>query len=553
MSKTKEILKNEAYQEIYKCSSNPIYFIKNYCKIRHPKRGLIPFDLYPYQEDFITNFLAYDKNIVNKARQLGFSTLVAAIIVWLILFHKDKEVMVVSTRADVAKNLVKKVKLMLTHIPGWMYLADITINQAHQIGLSNGSSVKSVARGEDAGRSEALALLVIDEAAHIRDMAELWKGLASVTSTGGKTIALSTPKGVGNWFCKYCRDAIAGENQWHYQEVYWWDNPEYSEGLYEDPNIPGGKRSPWFDNQTEGWTNQQIAQELLTSFTETGDTFLDPATITWYEEQAREPLKKIGIDRNFWIFKEPEAGKKYLVGCDVSSGTSDDFSTAIVVEPTELEIVAEYKGKMPPDVFADFLSKELGPMYNMASIIVENNSVGMVTAFSLRASEYSNLLYIDEENNKLIDRWLADYQGINPGFRTTVKNRPIILQKMEEMLRKHYLLSYSKRLTNEFYNFIWKNGKAQARKETNDDLIMALAIAVWVRESFFRFSSSVTQDMLNMYGAVTVNQRNTENEDFPNAGSYAQRQRQQIRQMMENKAKLRIGDRVINMDWIHKL
>lgn len=552
MTAKKEILKNDAIKEIYQSSRNPIYFIKNYCKIQHPRKGLIPFTLYDYQEESVKNFLAYNKNIVNKARQLGYSTLLAAFIVWLILFHKDKSVMVVSTKSDVAKNLIKKVKVMLKHVPDWMYLADITINQAHMIGLSNGSWVKSIPRSEDAGRSEALSLLVIDEAAHIRDMDELWKGLASTVATGGKVVALSTPKGIGNWFHQYYKEAASGENEeWHAQEVFWWSNPEYAEGLYEDPNVPGGKRSPWFNRMTEGWTRQQIAQELLTSFIETGDTFLEVETISYYEGIAKEPIKKTGNDRTLWIWKEPESRKTYIISADVASGTAEDFSTAIVLDPEDLEICAELKAKIPPDVFGEFLAKELGPMYNNALIIPENNSLGLVTAFAIKNLEYPNLAYIDDDTGRLIDKWTAEYKDINPGFGTNAKTRPIILQKMEEVLRKRLIKSYSKRLVNEMLSFVWENNKAKARKGSNDDLIMALAIGVWIRESFFQYKTKGSIDAMSLYSAAILNSNSAPIPGRKNDSLL--RHKEQIKRTVKNQATLRLGDRVINLDWIYKL
>jgi phage FluMu gp28-like protein len=44
--------------------------------------------------------------------------------------------------------------------------------------FSNGSKVQAVPTGTDAGRSEALSLPIIDEAAHVDGIDELWLGLA---------------------------------------------------------------------------------------------------------------------------------------------------------------------------------------------------------------------------------------------------------------------------------------------------------------------------------------------------------------------------------------
>jgi hypothetical protein len=45
------------------------------------------------------------------------------------------------------------------------------------------------------------------------------------------------------------------------------------------------------------------------------------------------------------------------------------------------------------------------------------------------------------------------------------------------------LTIYSKRLINELDTFIWKNGRPQAQRSYNDDLIMACAIGCWVRDT----------------------------------------------------------------------
>jgi hypothetical protein len=500
-------LRNDAIKEIVISARDPVYFIENYCKIQHQKRGLIAFKLYEYQKECVLDMLAHDKNIINKARQLGFSTLMAAFVTWLILFHNDKFVLIISTKKDVAKNLLKKVKVILKNIPDWMYLADIATNQAHTLELSNGSWVKAIGRTDDAGRSESLSLLVIDEAAHIKGMEELWKGASSTVATGGKIVILSTPKGVGNFFHHYCKEAKSGENGYKYSEVFWWQNPEYSKELETDENVPGGKTSPWFRSFTAGWSHQEIAQELLTSFAETGDTYFEVKTIEMQNSFTQEPIKKIRTkffsDNAFWIWAEAVIGMKYLIMCDIASGTGKDFSTAIVLEQESMEQAAEVKVKVAPDVFGKFLVEELGPLYNGAPIIIENNNWGIATAMTLRDSNYKNVVYLNKDN-KLIDKWQAAYDNILPGFCTNMKNRQIILSKLEEYVRKGFIKIRSKRMLNEMDTFLWISGKPQAASGRNDDLIMALAIGVWVRELCFQFASDSKQDVANLIAAITI-------------------------------------------------
>ena len=481
----KEILKNQAIREIVLCAENPIYFIENYCYIQHQVRGLVKFELYDFQKEAIKAFLVNDQVIINKARQLGFSTLTAAFITWLILFHNNKSVVIVSINAEVAKNLLKKIKIILSKLPDWMYLADFDVNRAHAISLTNGSSVKSIARSEDAGRSESLALLVVDEAAHIRGMAEMWKGLKSTLSTGGKAIALSTPRGSGeNWFYKTYTEATTGENDWKPILVNWWECPDYASDLVNDPTAPGGKSSTWFRSMTKDMTRSAIAQELLTTFVDTGDTFFDTETIKHYMEATSEPTSKEGLDKNLWIWKQPEEGKKYLIGADAAVGNSADYSTAVVID-TKYDVVAEYKGQLFPDQFG-LLLVNLAQKYNGAWICPENAGIGAVTCFTIKNQEYKNLVYLNKEYNQ-IDPWVAEHQGIQPGLPMNVVTRPMVVAKMEEFLRKNIVGVHSKRFVSEMNTFSVINGKPQAVKGSNDDLIMCMALAIWGAELIYDF------------------------------------------------------------------
>ena len=104
------LTKKEVVKEVVKCGKDPVYFINNYCKISHPQKGLIPFALYDYQRDLLNDFSDYRFNVILKARQLGISTVTAGYIVWLLLFYRDKNVLVIATKFATAANLVKKVK-----------------------------------------------------------------------------------------------------------------------------------------------------------------------------------------------------------------------------------------------------------------------------------------------------------------------------------------------------------------------------------------------------------------------------------------------------------
>ena len=194
------LTKEQILKEIVKSGKDPVYFINNYAKISHPMRGLIPFKTYDFQTDLISDFNDNRFTVILKARQLGISTITAAYVAWMMMFHRDKNVLVIATKFGTAANLVKKVKSIHRYLPEWLKIASISIDNRTSFELTNGSQIKASSTSSDAGRSEALSLLVIDEAAHVDGLEELWTGLYPTLSTGGRCIALSTPNGVGNWF-----------------------------------------------------------------------------------------------------------------------------------------------------------------------------------------------------------------------------------------------------------------------------------------------------------------------------------------------------------------
>ena len=128
--------KSRQIKEIVQCGKDPNYFFKNYCKIQHPVRGLIPFDTFSFQDECVETFIDHRFSIILKSRQLGMSTLVAAFATWMVLFQKDKNILIIATKLSVAQNFIKKVKTILRNIPGWLMLPEITSNNKQLIEFS---------------------------------------------------------------------------------------------------------------------------------------------------------------------------------------------------------------------------------------------------------------------------------------------------------------------------------------------------------------------------------------------------------------------------------
>ena len=218
-------LKQAIQREYLKSAQNPVHFMRKYCTIQHPTKGKVKFDLYPFHEKCLTEFKDNRYNIILKARQLGISTLSAGYSLWLMLFHNDKNILVIATGKETAKNLVTKVRVMYEGLPQWLKTGTEEINKL-SLRFKNGSQIKAIASNESAGRSEALSLLIIAEAAFIDRIDTIWTAAQQTLSTGGGCIALSTPNGVGNWFHKQWLGAEEGTNNFNTIRLHWTDHPD---------------------------------------------------------------------------------------------------------------------------------------------------------------------------------------------------------------------------------------------------------------------------------------------------------------------------------------
>ena len=221
MSDLKQIIR----QEYIKCCQDPVHFMRKYCYIQHPQRGRIQFNLYPFQEKVLTLFRDNDYTTVLKSRQLGISTLASGYALWLMTFHKDRNVLALATTQATARNLVTKTQFMWENLPSWLKIDSVEHNKL-SLRLVNGSKIQAKSSNADAARSEAVSLLIIDEAAFIDNIAETWASAQQTLATGGQSIVLSTPNGTGNWFHQTWVKAEAGDNDFLPIKLPWDVHPE---------------------------------------------------------------------------------------------------------------------------------------------------------------------------------------------------------------------------------------------------------------------------------------------------------------------------------------
>jgi hypothetical protein len=229
--------------------------------------------------------------------------------------------------------------------------------------------------------------------------------------------------------------------------------------------------------------SRQIAQEYECNFNASGETVIAPEDIDRIDTMVCDPKHKVGFDRNYWIWEECQDGKKYVLTADVARGDGADYSVFHVIETDSMEIVAEYKGKPNIDDFANMLYSA-GREYGGCLLVVENNNIGYSVLDKLIDLEYPNIYFSIKGSNEYIEQVSAiGNPSAVPGFTTSMKSRPLIIAKLEEFVRNKLITIKSLRLLNELKTFVWYLGKPQAMKGYNDDLVMALAIACWVRDT----------------------------------------------------------------------
>ncbi len=490
----KKSLKQIIRDEFKKSATDPVHFMRKYCVIQHPTKGKMYFNLYPFQQDTLNDFKDNRYNIILKSRQLGISTLSAGFILWNMLFKSDFNVLVIATTQEVAKNLVTKIRVMHENLPTWMKGTTDEDNKL-SLRLRNGSQVKAVSSTGTAGRSEALSLLVIDEAAFIRNIGEIWASAQQTLSTGGGCIALSTPNGTGNWFHKTWVDAEAA-GEFNPIRLHWTVHPERNE--------------EWRRQQTSLLGEKMAAQECDCDFISSGHTVIDGPILQWYDQTyIKDPVEKRGFDGNYWVWDYPNYSTNYVVVADVARGDGADYSAFHVLDIDNVKQVAEYKGKIGTTEYGNMLVA-VATEWNNALLVIENANIGWAVIQVAIDKNYPNLYYsykqdayIDEDVHLAKGYDLKNKAQKVPGFSTTSKTRPLLISKLETYFREKSPVVHSRRLIDELLVFIWNGSRAEAQRGYNDDLVMAFGIALWVRDTAMRLYQQgidLSRKSLNHFG-----------------------------------------------------
>ncbi len=333
-------------QELIRCKQDPVYFMKKYYTIQHPTKGRMTFNLYPFQEKVLKLLQRHDYSIINKSRQLGISTLTSAFALWMMLFEQDKNVLVLATTQATAKNMVTKVRFAYDNLPQWMQMPVLEHNRL-SLRLKNGSQIKAVSAATDSARSEAVSLLVIDEAAFIDRIEDIFTAAQQTLATGGRCIALSTPNGL-NLFYKMWKDATEKRSLYKPVEVHW--------------SMVPGRDQKWKEETIRNTSEEQFRQEFETEFIGSTATLISATKL-----KALSYETPIESSDGFDVYEYPQKGHMYVITVDSSEGVGLDYSAFSVIDVTSIPYrqVAKYRNNKIPTLIYPTLIYSAGMKYNI--------------------------------------------------------------------------------------------------------------------------------------------------------------------------------------------
>lgn len=543
---------------------DPIYAIETFLKTFDlTQSGNVPFKLFYKQKEIIRSYEKYNRNLVTKPRQAGVSTTTAAYIAVKSAFgdpDNPHKVLILANKQALAQEFLKKIKEFLDQIPYWVWGLEegqdyLEINSKGHLKLkSNGCEIRAVATSKDALRGFTPTFLVMDEAAFIDNGSEVFGAALASLGTGGKISLISTPNGMDPLYYKTYDGAKKKDNNFNIVEMKWYQDVRYNRGLYwrrgEEERIEcntldrtrlrweyleniyetdestieyyevmvkdGWKPlSPWYDEMSADMGDaKKIAQELDVSFIGSGGNVVEDEFITFHEENnVREPEFVAELEKVMWIWKKPEVGHKYIMGVDVSRGDGKDSSTIVILDFNNLEQVAEFQYKLPPDLLAEIVYK-YGNMYNAYTIIDITGGMGVATVLKLIEMDYKFLHYDDPKSRKLTEKYskMKFKEGEKiPGFNVG-NSRLQMVSELEEHVRENKTIIRSQRMISELRTFVYRNGRPDHMDSYHDDIIMAFAMCIFVVQTSFKKLEQVekqTKAMLESWVAVSSKPTNT--------------------------------------------
>ena len=464
----------EEVEEFVKGSKDPVYFIKKYIRIISLDRGIIPFELYDFQDQMVRRFHENRFNIAKLPRQSGKSTVVTAYLLWYALFNDNVNIAILANKAATAREMLQRLQLSYENLPKWLQQGVVNWNRG-SLELENGSKIMAASTSASAVRGMSFNIIFLDEFAfiptHIAD--EFFSSVYPTISSGKSTkvIIISTPKGM-NMFYKLWHDAEKGKNEYVTTEVHWSEVP--------------GRDAEWKEQTIKNTSEEQFNQEFECEFLGSVNTLITSSKLKTlvYEDPISS---NAGLD----IFEEPKPEHTYVCTVDVARGITKDYSAFCVVDTTEIpyRMVAKYRNnKIKPLLFPNIIHQVV-TTYNHAYTLIEVNDIGGQVADIMQFDlEYDNLLMCSMRGRagQVVGQGFSGSKvQLGVKMSTTVKKTGCA--NMKQLIEDDKLIFNDYDIIAELTTFIQRGQAWEAEEGCNDDLSMCLVIFSWLATTdYFR-------------------------------------------------------------------
>lgn len=495
---------DEQRAEYMRCAMDPIYFIKKYVMIISIDKGVIPFAMYPFQEEMIRTAVDNRFTIAKMPRQVGKTTTIAAMMLWYILFHENFQAAILAHKQKGAQSIVGKIAMAYEYIPKWMQAGVVEWNKA-SIKLDNGSFVEAFSTSADSVRGGAYSFVYLDEFAFVPPnmQEEFWTSTYPVISSSktAKVFITSTPNGY-NLFWKIWKDSEEGRNSYQRCSVNWWDVP--------------GRDDAWREETIKNTSEKQFSQEFECEFLGSSLTLISAKKLGMLTFST--PIQET---TDFCIYEEPVKGHTYVLVSDVARGTGNDYSAFIVFDITEspYRIVAKYRNNEISHMVYPQYVYQFATSYNQAFVLVETNDIGQVVSDILYYEyEYENL-FLTQSKGRSGQQIGSGFGGALPtfGLRTTVPVKRIGCMNLKSLVEGDKLILNDNDLIYELARFISTKSSFAAEEGCHDDLVMCCVLFAWLvhqeyfkelsdtdmRKALYEDQQAIIEDSLTPFGFIT--------------------------------------------------
>ena len=461
-------------KEYLKCKEDPVYFAMTYIKIISLDEGIVPFNMWDFQQELIESFHENRFNIAKLPRQTGKSTTCVSYLLHYILFNDNVNVGILANKLSTARDLLGRLQLAYEQLPMWLQQGIVVYNKG-SMELENGSKILAASTSASAVRGMSFNIIFLDEFAfipnHIAEQffSSVYPTITSGTST--KVIIISTPNGM-NHFYKLWVDAQKGRNGYAWSEVHW-------------SKVPG-RDAKWKETTIANTSERQFTQEFECEFLGSVDTLITASklrTLTYDDV--------VTTNGSLDVYEQPMKDHDYIICVDVSRGLAQDYSAFVVIDITHApwRLVAKYRDKdVRPMLFPNIIYN-VANNYNKAYVLTEVNDIGEAVSASLFYDlEYENVLMCAMRGRA--------GQIVGQGFSGTKVQMGVKMSKtvkaqgcsnLKTLIEDDKLLVKDYNIVSELTTFIQVKQSFEADEGYNDDLVMCLVIFAWlVQQEYFK-------------------------------------------------------------------